>query len=73
MPEADDSPVVVELLPIGEGATAAMITLNRPDDLNAIVDSMLDGLDQALDQCVSDSSVRCRVRDRRRSSLQRRR
>jgi enoyl-CoA hydratase/carnithine racemase len=59
MSEGDDVPVVVELLPLGDGANAAMITLNRPDDLNAIVDSMLDGLDQALDQCVSDSSVRC--------------
>ncbi|MBI5088635.1 MAG: enoyl-CoA hydratase/isomerase family protein [Actinobacteria bacterium] len=59
MSDTADPPVFFELVPVGDDGTAAIVTLNRPDDLNAIVDATLDGLDQALDACVDDATVRC--------------
>jgi enoyl-CoA hydratase len=59
MSDTEAPTVVVELVTIDEGACAAFITLNRPDDLNAIDDAMLDGLDRALGRCVDDPSIRC--------------
>lgn len=53
-------PVLVELRALEqEGAHAALLTLNRPDALNAIDWDMLRALDAALDGVEDDASVRC--------------
>lgn len=45
------SPITLAHLPIGEtGATAALVTLDRPDQLNPMDSTMLDALDAALDE-----------------------
>ncbi len=53
-------PVLVERRPLAvEGAQAAVLTLNRPDALNAIDWEMLRALDGALDDIAGDAAVRC--------------
>ena len=53
-------PVLVEMRALAvEGARAALLTLNRPDALNAIDWDMLHALDAALDSVAADESVRC--------------
>jgi enoyl-CoA hydratase/carnithine racemase len=51
--------VLVERHPLQqEGAVAAVLTLNRPDQLNAIDWDMVRALDAAIDQVEADQSVR---------------
>lgn len=51
--------VLVEKLKLDHpDSTAALVTLNRPDQLNAITWDMLDALDQVIIEAVADSSVR---------------
>lgn len=59
MPAADESTVVIEHHRLDhDGALAAVLRLNRPDQLNPIDDEMLDRLDEHLDAIESDPSVR---------------
>lgn len=43
---------------VGRAATAAVVRLNRPEELNPIDAAMLESLDGVLDQIVADRSVR---------------
>ena len=53
-------PVLVERRALAvEGAHAVLLTLNRPDALNAIDWDMLRALDAALDGIAADAAVRC--------------
>lgn len=53
-------PVLVEHRPLAqEGARAALLTLHRPESLNAIDWDMLRALDAAVDGVEADPSVRC--------------
>jgi enoyl-CoA hydratase/carnithine racemase len=55
-----DDRVQLELRPLQqEGARAALLVLNRPDQLNAIDWSLLHVLDHRLDEVEGDASVRC--------------
>ena len=40
----------------------ATLTLNRPHQLNALSESMLDGLQKELDAIAGDANIRCVVR-----------
>jgi len=50
--------VQVDLEPLDGGATAAIITLNRPDQLNAMSWEMIRRFDQAVSEATADASVR---------------
>jgi len=51
--------VLVERLPLDDaGSTAAVVRLNRPDQLNPIDGEVLDRLDEAIDGIEADPSVR---------------
>jgi enoyl-CoA hydratase/carnithine racemase len=51
--------VLLERRPLGEdGATAALLTLNRPEQLNAIDWDMIRALDAALDVVEADDNIR---------------
>jgi enoyl-CoA hydratase len=52
-----DPPVVCERHPL-EDAEAALVRLNRPDQLNPIDTAMLDALDGVLDDLLADAGVR---------------
>jgi len=55
-----DAPVLVERSQLGRRrAYAAVLRLNRPDQLNAIDWDMLRALDRAVDDVAADPSVRC--------------
>jgi enoyl-CoA hydratase len=55
---ADDDPVLVEHLAVGDtGRTAAVVRLNRPDQLNPMDSEMLAALDTILDGIEADRSV----------------
>jgi enoyl-CoA hydratase len=43
---------------LGDGLSAALLTLDRPDDLNAINSAMLDALDLAFDSVIADPTIR---------------
>jgi enoyl-CoA hydratase/carnithine racemase len=54
----DDEPVLVEHLAVGDtGRTAAVVRLNRPDQLNPMDSEMLAALDRILDRIEADPSV----------------
>lgn len=50
--------VELESHKVGRSATAALVRLNRPDELNPIDGDMLEALDLALDQVAADRGVR---------------
>jgi enoyl-CoA hydratase len=50
--------VLLERIDLGDGAVAAVLRLNRPDQLNPIDDEVLDRIDQHLDDVDADASVR---------------
>lgn len=50
--------VELESHKVGRSATAAVVRLNRPDELNPIDADMLEALDLALDQVAADRRVR---------------
>lgn len=52
------SPVELETHRLSRSATAAVVRLNRPDELNPIDTDMLDSLDRSLDQVAGDRTVR---------------
>ena len=52
-----DPPVVCERHPL-EDAEAALVRLNRPDQLNPIDTAMLYALDGVLDDLLADAGVR---------------
>ena len=55
---ADDDPVLVEHLAVGDtGRTAALVRLNRPDQLNPMDSGVLAALDRILDGIEADNSV----------------
>ena len=55
---ADDDPVLVEHLAVGDtGRTAALVRLNRPDQLNPMDSGVLAALDRILDGIEADASV----------------
>jgi enoyl-CoA hydratase/carnithine racemase len=55
---ADDDPVLVERIAVGDaGRTAALIRLNRPEQLNPIDSDVLAALDTVLDGIEADPSV----------------
>jgi enoyl-CoA hydratase/carnithine racemase len=58
----DDSPrdpVLLELIPLDEeGTTAALLTLNNPDSLNPLDQETFLRLEERLDECDNDASVR---------------
>ncbi len=58
-PLLEDSPVRVELRPVaGTEAQAAILSLNRPESLNAIDRTMIDALADAIATVERDSTVR---------------
>jgi len=56
-----DPLVVVERCPLDDppAATAAVLRLNRPDQLNPIDEPLLDAFDDALDRVAADPDARC--------------
>jgi enoyl-CoA hydratase len=59
MTTSESEPLLTRRAPVaGTERVAVVLTLNRPDQLNAIDWPMLRGLDKALDAVASDSSVR---------------
>lgn len=56
----DDDPVLVEHVPVGDtGRTAAVVRLNRPDQLNPMDSEMVAALDGILDGIDADRDVCC--------------
>jgi enoyl-CoA hydratase/carnithine racemase len=56
---ANEASVLVEVLPIGEGKdTVAVVTLNRPEQLNPIDAATLAAMDTAIDDLATNESVR---------------
>lgn len=56
----DDAPVLLERVALGDGAgTAAVLRLNRPDQLNPLDTESIAVLDALLDDIDADSQVRC--------------
>ena len=56
---ASDAPVLVETKPVGEAdALAAIVSLNRPDQLNPIDGTVLDAMDAVIDGLAADDRVR---------------
>jgi enoyl-CoA hydratase len=49
------------LIVIGKEAGIALLTINRPDSLNALNEEVLKELDAAIDEVISDPSVRATV------------
>jgi enoyl-CoA hydratase/carnithine racemase len=54
----DPSAVLLERHPLGDGTSAALLRLNRPDQLNPIDTETLTALDHHLDAVADDPSVR---------------
>jgi enoyl-CoA hydratase len=55
----DRDPILVDVRQMAaQGATCFVLTLNRPDELNAIDDTMLQRLNRAIDEVAADASAR---------------